>query len=178
MAAAATITTIRPTICGELIPSEMLDTSTSMPAPTKDPYLVYKIALFQKVLFLLPYKDIAPTTILMKSVLFTLTILLSVAAKKCNKPKESLPACVQQRIDEIKKQPPWNPRAEVYEYEYNGIRVYYITSDCCDNYNTLIDNNCNYLCSPSGGITGKGDGKCPDFQANAKMIRLVWKDER
>ncbi len=114
----------------------------------------------------------------MKSVLFTLTIFLAIAAKKCNKSKENLPACVQERIEEIKKQPPWNPRAEVYEYEYNGSRVYYISSDCCDNYNTVIDNNCNYLCSPSGGITGKGDGKCPDFQSSAKMIRLIWKDER
>jgi hypothetical protein len=115
----------------------------------------------------------------MKSVLFTLTIFLAIAVKKCNEPKpDKLPSCIQQRIDEIKKEPTWNPPAEVYEYSYNGKTVYYFSADCCDNFNTVVDESCNTICAPSGGITGKGDGKCADFNSTAKKIRLVWKDER
>ena len=114
----------------------------------------------------------------MKSVLFTLTILLAVAARKCNSPKEALPSCIQEKIAAIKQQPRWNPPAEVYEYEYEGKRVFYFSSDCCDQLNTVVDENCNYICAPSGGITGKGDRKCDNFTETARKVRLVWKDER
>ena len=115
----------------------------------------------------------------MKSYLFTLTILLTIVAQKCSKQNlTKVPTCVQQKIDAIKKQPKWNPPAEVREYEYNGRRVFLFSSDCCDQYNTVVDVNCNYVCAPSGGLTGKGDRKCADFSEKAKEIRLVWKDER
>ena len=26
--------------------------------------------------------------------------------------------------------------------------------------NLLFDDNCNYICAPSGGFSGAGDGKC------------------
>src|SRR5690348_3106905 len=99
----------------------------------------------------------------MKSVLFTLTIFLTIAAEKCKKEKEDkIPACIQQKIDQIKKEPKWNPPAEVHEYIYNGKRVFYFSSKCCDQYNVVYDENCNYVCAPSGGYTGKGDMKCED----------------
>jgi hypothetical protein len=41
----------------------------------------------------------------------------------------------------------------------------------------VSDQDCNYICAPYGGITGKGDGNCADF-SDAKYLRLVWKDER
>jgi hypothetical protein len=115
----------------------------------------------------------------MKSVLFTLVIFLTIAAEKCKKDSEKeIPTCIQQKIDEIKKQSKWNPPAEVYEYRYNGRRVYYFTSNCCDQYNVVYDDKCNQICAPSGGINGKGDMKCGDFNEKAEKVRLVWKDER
>jgi hypothetical protein len=90
----------------------------------------------------------------------------------------SEPSCIQRRIDSIKQQPVWNPPAEVHEYEYNGKKVYLFSANCCDQFNTLMDANCNYVCAPSGGFTGKGDRKCNDFYDTAKHLRLVWKDER
>ena len=102
----------------------------------------------------------------------------------CNKEKAAkradsiIPSCIQSRIDEIKKQPKWNPPAEVNEYVYNGKKVYLFSADCCDQFNTLVDSACNPVCAPSGGITGKGDGKCPDFNQKAQLLRLVWKDDR
>ena len=115
----------------------------------------------------------------MKSILFTLTIFLAIAAQKCKKDNlSSIPGCIQQKIDQIKKEPKWNPPAEVREYEYKGKRVFYFSSDCCDQYNVVVDENCNYICAPSRGITGKGDGKCEDFATNAREVGVVWRDER
>jgi hypothetical protein len=113
----------------------------------------------------------------MKSFFFTIVIFLTIAAEKCQK-ENSIPVCIQQKIDQIKKEPKWNPPAEVHEYSYNGKRVFYFSSNCCDQYNEVYDENCNYVCAPSGGYTGKGDMKCADFKENAKEIRLIWKDER
>jgi hypothetical protein len=76
------------------------------------------------------------------------------------------------------KEEPFNPRAEVHEYEYLGKKVYFFTADCCDFFETVVDEQCVYVCAPSGGITGKGDGRCVDFKDRAKHVRLVWKDER
>lgn len=87
-------------------------------------------------------------------------------------------ACILQKIDSLKKETVWNPPAEIYEYEYNGKKVYAISSNCCDFFNTVIDSDCKYVCAPSGGFTGRGDGKCADFFKVAKKLRLVWKDER
>jgi len=89
-----------------------------------------------------------------------------------------IPACIQQKINTIKDQPKWNPPATVTEYLYMDKPVYLFSSDCCDQYNELYDGNCNYLCAPSGGITGSGDRKCTDFSAKATMIREVWRDVR
>ena len=157
----------------------MLDARAAMTTPAKDPNLVDEICFLQKVLFLLSTKIFLDTpTILMKSYLFTLVIFLAIAVRKCHKEKETIPACIQQKIEAIKKEPVWNPPAEVYAYNYKGEVVYYFTANCCDQYNIVYDKNCAYICAPSGGITGKGDGKCADFLSSAQKIKLVWRDER
>jgi len=128
-----------------------------------------------------------------------LVLLLSVVlltSEKCNKKKKSepaketaevvviadekdgVPACVQKKIDSIKKEPRWNPPAEVNEYRYNDKKVFLFSSDCCDFFNLLLDSSCNYICAPSGGITGKGDMQCSDFDKVSRHIKLVWKDNR
>ena len=114
----------------------------------------------------------------MKYLLFLIIPFL--ADSTCNKAKQvtDTPACIQQKIDQIKAQPKWNPPAEVNEYMYQDKKVYLFSSNCCDQYNMLYDENCNALCAPSGGFTGRGDGKCADFNDKAKHVRLVWKDER
>jgi len=109
--------------------------------------------------------------------------LIVAAAGMCHKNKNcgaptDIPTCIQARINEIKKEPKWNPPASINEYLYNGQKVYLITADCCDQFISLVDGSCNAICAPSGGITGKGDGKCPDFDEKAKHLRLIWKDDR
>jgi len=115
----------------------------------------------------------------MKYAIFIL-LLTELMSSTCRKAQESqtIPSCIQQKIDEIKSQPKWNPPAEVNEYLYNDKHVYLFSSPCCDQYNMLYSEDCTPLCAPSGGFTGRGDGKCADFNEKAKKLRLVWKDDR
>lgn len=89
-----------------------------------------------------------------------------------------IPVCIQQKIDSIKKLPVWNPPASIELYEYNQQKIYVVSADCCDFFTTAYDQNCSYVCAPSGGFTGKGDGLCKDFNSNAKLIKVIWKDDR
>ncbi len=89
-----------------------------------------------------------------------------------------IPVCIQQKIDSMKQQAVWNPPAEINEYFYADKNVYLISAPCCDFFSIAVDNDCNYVCAPAGGFTGKGDRKCVDFLEKAKHVRLVWKDER
>lgn len=98
--------------------------------------------------------------------------------QECNKSKDTVPTCIQQKIEQVQKETKWNPPAEVNEYNYEGKRVYLFTSPCCDQYNNLYDSDCNLICAPSGGYTGTGDSKCRDFFEKAKHVKLIWKDHR
>ena len=91
---------------------------------------------------------------------------------------DSIPVCILQHIEAIKKEPRWNPPAQVNEYNYNGKKVFLFSSDCCDQYNILCDDSCKTICAPSGGLAGKGDGKCEDFFKTANFVKLIWKDPR
>jgi hypothetical protein len=114
----------------------------------------------------------------MKSILIAL-VSIPVAYQKCGKSAVAgIPSCVQARIEEIKKQPLWNPPAQVEEYLYNGRRVFVFSSNCCDQFTVAVDEKCDYVCAPSGGITGMGDQKCTDFGEKAQLKGIVWKDER
>lgn len=112
----------------------------------------------------------------MKYLLILLSPLL--LAGDCTKKTTEIPSCVQLKINQIKAVPVWSPPAEVNEYTYQGKLVYLFSADCCDMFNEVYDEKCNYICAPTGGITGNGDGKCTDFKSTAKFERLIWKDSR
>jgi hypothetical protein len=82
----------------------------------------------------------------------------------------SAPDCLKELIRTSKSEP-----QEISSYVYNGKTVYLVIPDCCDQYISLYDENCTYLCAPSGGLTGKGDGKCPDFYDKAIKGAQIWK---
>jgi hypothetical protein len=64
----------------------------------------------------------------------------------------------------------------VWQYEWKDQLVFVFSPGCCDINIEVYDSNCNYLCSPSGGFTGHGDGTCPDFYSEAKNGILIWED--
>ncbi len=87
----------------------------------------------------------------------------------------ALPICIKNKIDSFKLKEAHEQPQSVMEYMYKGKKVYYVVMPCCDFFNEVYDEKCNYLGAPNGGFTGKGDGKIPDFDAEAKPGKTVWK---
>ena len=86
----------------------------------------------------------------------------------------AMPICIKNKIDSFKLKEAHERPQRVIEYLYKGKKVYYVAMPCCDFFNEVYDNKCNFLGSPDGGFTGKGDGKIPDFFEEAKNEKLVW----
>ena len=85
---------------------------------------------------------------------------------------------VTTQIAQFQKAPVGNPPQSIWQYEYNGNIVYYIPSQCCDQFSQLYDADGKLLCAPDGGISGKGDGKCPEFFQLRKNEILIWRGPR
>ena len=154
---------------------------TTMPTPAENPDLVYKIAFLQNELFYsMPacrnYAGGCKYTSTPKhGIMKYLIVLLAfpfLSASECTK-KDTIPSCVQTFIDKGIQNLPEAPQ-QIDEYLYNGKRVYLVTAPCCDQYNTVYDKDCTAICAPSGGITGKGDGRCPNFSTTATHVRVIW----
>ncbi len=92
----------------------------------------------------------------------------------------AIPAWLQTRIDELARDPVSDPPASVILFSYRRLPVYYFPprQQCCDFASEVFSASGRRLCSPDGGITGNGDGGCPDFAASARRVRLVWVDPR
>ena len=86
----------------------------------------------------------------------------------------AVPTCIKNKIDSFKLKEAHEKPQRVIEYVYKGKKVYYVVMPCCDFYNEVYDDKCNFLGAPDGGFTGKGDGKIPDFFEAAKSEKLVW----
>ncbi len=119
------------------------------------------------------YKSVARIKTLAKTV-FVFLVLWSCAKEDT---QNTTPTCIEDKINQIKQERVRNPPASVWRWKTNTTTYYYITSDCCDQFNYLYDTMCNRICAPDGGITGKGDGKCPSFSTQTEKT-LIWKDSR
>lgn len=86
-----------------------------------------------------------------------------------------IPDCIQSKIDSFKLKETHEMPQRVVAYEYKGKTVFYVEMPCCDFFNEVYDDKCNYLGAPDGGFTGKGDGKLPDFLVERKSEQLIWK---
>lgn len=103
-----------------------------------------------------------------------LTLAISLILLSCNKDvitTDVCPSCFKAIIKRL------NPPLEIWSYNYNNQIVYLAIADCCDQYDQVYAADCAILCAPSGGITGKGDGKCPNFDEQATDGKLIWKAE-
>ena len=89
-----------------------------------------------------------------------------------------IPAAITRLIHELEAQPPANPPAFVASYDYGGQVVYYVPPRCCDIYSDLYNAAGQIICHPDGGLIGKGDGRCPDFESQRTNERIIWRDLR
>ena len=88
------------------------------------------------------------------------------------------PQWLKARIAGVLSERKRNPITRILLYDYRGQKVYYISAPCCDQFSQVFDTKGNLICQPDGGITGKGDGKCADFEKNKTNEKLVWQDPR
>ena len=112
-----------------------------------------------------------------KAVIYFLLVALFTSCQDEDIPK-GLPTCVKRKISRLKNEPKRNPPAKVWQYQYKGQTVYYIPPTCCDQMSQLYDENCNLICHPDGGLTGRGDGKCAEFFSACTNEKLVREDKR
>ena len=88
------------------------------------------------------------------------------------------PAWVDELIEEKKVIPVENPPASIVRCEYYEQTVFLLPSRCCDIPSVLFNETGDFLCSPGGGITGIGDGRCPDYFEERESCKVVWEDPR
>ncbi len=121
---------------------------------------------------------------MIKLVLILLSIILSYGNAKPKMPvskkdfsitsSNKLPTCIKNKIDSFKLKELYEKPQRVIEYVYKEKKVYYFVMPCCDFFNEVYDESCNYLGAPDGGFTGKGDGKLSDFFKEAAKEKLIW----
>lgn len=92
--------------------------------------------------------------------------------------KDTLPNFIEAMIQSIESAPVSVSPLYMERYLYRGKRFYYVPAPniCCDLASNIYEENGNKLCSPSGGITGAGDGKCPEMLGVEKEV--IWRDTR
>ena len=88
------------------------------------------------------------------------------------------PEWLQRKITAFEQDKPANPPVKIYRYLYHFQEVYYITGRSGDIPSEVYTLQGQQLCQPDGGITGRGDGKCPDFFESRTDEKLVWEDNR
>jgi hypothetical protein len=89
-----------------------------------------------------------------------------------------LPEWLRRWIATLECAPVDTSSAEVRSYRYQGEIVYHHALPCCDQFVEVYGEGGVYVCAPEGGITGQGDGLCPDFYDVATDEELVWRDPR
>ncbi|MEP6504081.1 MAG: hypothetical protein ABJD97_12165 [Betaproteobacteria bacterium] len=86
-----------------------------------------------------------------------------------------LPEWLRIRLADYDAQPrPAAPQA-VFEVRYGDGVAYLVLAGCCDQFNPLLDARGVLICHPSGGFTGRGDGKCPAALRPDVERREVWR---
>ncbi len=87
-------------------------------------------------------------------------------------------AWLQNLIKQEESNPTANPPASLSKCTYRNQSVYYLPPRCCDIPGIVYNDKGDVICSPDGGFTGRGDGKCTDFFDTRKDCVVVWKDTR
>ncbi len=84
-----------------------------------------------------------------------------------------MPDWLRARIAIYERQPVRQAPGTIWRITHQGAPAFYVVSPCCDQFNPLLDAGGREICSPSGGFTGAGDGKCPrPMDPGTDAIRL------
>lgn len=107
-----------------------------------------------------------------------LTFLFISCKKTDTQPGAVISPCMQAQINAALAHPKGYVLFSIDAYNYQGKTVYFYYAGCCDKYNEVKDEDCNFLFAPSGGVGGNGDHTHPNFFTEATFISNVWTDPR
>jgi len=92
------------------------------------------------------------------------------------------PRWLQRLITRLQSEPVRNPPAKILRYTYSQKSYYYVPPAAGDQFSSLYNAVGKEICAPDGGITGMGNGKCPNFVRKMLSSRepgkVVWQDTR
>src|SRR5574343_321169 len=88
---------------------------------------------------------------------------------------DTLPEWLVAKLKQFDQMPEREAPIEIWQIQHGGSPAYYFVSPCCDQYNPLYSQQGRVLCHPTGGIVGRGDGKCPKPADRGSSARFVWK---
>ncbi|MFT3929589.1 MAG: hypothetical protein QM709_04735 [Spongiibacteraceae bacterium] len=101
------------------------------------------------------------------------TVLCAIALTACAE-SSSLPTWLQQRIAAYETGPEHDAPLEIWQIRHDGKAAYFFVANCCDQYNPLYDEKGQLICHPSGGIVGRGDGRCPVPMDEGSKATFIW----
>lgn len=108
----------------------------------------------------------------MKQPIVLIAIAMMLGGTSCGKPDspQGLPSCLERYVEE-------NHSISVSQGTYKGDTYYVVNPDCCDMFVELFNDRCEYICAPSGGFAGNGDGSCPAWVEGWEANEEVWRRE-
>jgi len=116
--------------------------------------------------------------LLFAAVLCCLYVLVASCADKSPVSPGRAPGWLTSLIRNFERDPVASPPLSITRYEYKGEVVYFVPPRCCDIWSDVYRADGSLLCHANGGITGRGDGQCPDFLSERKNEQIIWQDPR
>jgi hypothetical protein len=89
-----------------------------------------------------------------------------------------LPEWLKEQVHAYATAPLGAAPESVWQFDLEGKPVYYIPAPCCDQYDRLFAADGSFLCAPSGGLTGRGDRRCPGILPKRDEMKLIWQHPR
>lgn len=119
-----------------------------------------------------------------RSILFAF-VLASLSFSACEREDlyPEIPDCVQVKIPGQEDSSDHENRimapadlVSIYRYKNNTKSYFELVYVTRDGFTELYDQNCEYVCSPNGGVWGGGAGDCPDW-LDIDDRELLWQQE-
>ncbi len=110
------------------------------------------------------------------AVLAASAMLVALAFAQGRVSPDALPGWLQRAIAGYQAHPKQADVASIWRITHHGAPAYYMVAPCCDRFNDLLDARGMKICSPSGGLAGGGDGRCPAPVDPGTPVDLVWRN--